>query len=179
MVPQLQTLCERFLRTYASGRPFLALALAELYHNHELYREASRYVLDQQEWDPAEIEWLSHETTVKLLSRRLWFVERLNKLGNIEPEREYVCVSSTKGNSSVDASSERNAPIRRNAPACCRISGDSPRRPSATLASRSRALRSGACGSSRTSTQAGVWSCRRRCARQRPRAGSRLVSERL
>jgi hypothetical protein len=35
--------------THASGRPVMALSLAEQYMNGELYREASRFVLDQRE----------------------------------------------------------------------------------------------------------------------------------
>jgi hypothetical protein len=55
-VPALQKLCEHFLMTHASGRPIVALALAELHGNAELFREASRFVLDQATWDPAELE---------------------------------------------------------------------------------------------------------------------------
>jgi hypothetical protein len=46
IVPALQKLCEHFLMTHASGRPIMALALAELHGHAELYREASRFVLD-------------------------------------------------------------------------------------------------------------------------------------
>lgn len=38
--------------THASGRPIEALALAEQHANSELYREASRFVLDQGEFEP-------------------------------------------------------------------------------------------------------------------------------
>ena len=36
--------------THASGRPVMALMLAEQHGNVELYREASRFVLDQRTW---------------------------------------------------------------------------------------------------------------------------------
>jgi hypothetical protein len=37
--------------THASGKPVMALALAEQHVNAELFREASRFVLDQREWN--------------------------------------------------------------------------------------------------------------------------------
>lgn len=49
LVPPLQKLCEHFLMTHASGKPVMALALAEQHVNPELFREASRFVLDQRE----------------------------------------------------------------------------------------------------------------------------------
>ena len=48
IVPSLQKLCAHFLLTHASGRPVMALMLAEEHANGELYREASRFVLDQR-----------------------------------------------------------------------------------------------------------------------------------
>ncbi|BEJ17957.1 hypothetical protein CspHIS471_0702340 [Cutaneotrichosporon sp. HIS471] len=91
IVPALQTLCERFLLTHASGRPVEALALAEKHENSELYREASRFVLDQASWDADEFESLSDQTQIKLSRRRMWFLERLLKLGTIDVKKEYVC----------------------------------------------------------------------------------------
>jgi hypothetical protein len=49
LVPALQKLCEHFLMTHASGRPVMALSLAEQHGNPDLFREASRFVLDQRE----------------------------------------------------------------------------------------------------------------------------------
>lgn len=68
-VPALQSLCERFLVTHASGRPFVALMLAEQYYNADLYREASRFVLDQSTWDEHEMATLSDQTQLKLSMR--------------------------------------------------------------------------------------------------------------
>jgi len=69
IVPALQSLCERFLMTHASGRPIVALALAEQHGNAELYREASRFVLDQATWDAGDLEYLSEQTQLKLSQR--------------------------------------------------------------------------------------------------------------
>ncbi|KIR29240.1 hypothetical protein I309_01828 [Cryptococcus deuterogattii LA55] len=69
IVPCLQKLCIRFLLTHASGRPIMALALAEQHGNAELYREASRFVLDQPTWDENEMKTLSVETQLKLSNR--------------------------------------------------------------------------------------------------------------
>lgn len=49
LAPALQKLCEHFLMTHASGKPVMTLMLAEQHGNAELYREASRFVLDQRE----------------------------------------------------------------------------------------------------------------------------------
>ena len=57
LTPALQKLCEHFLMTHASGRPVMALMLAELHGNGELYREASRFVLDQRESADAIKRW--------------------------------------------------------------------------------------------------------------------------
>lgn len=82
--------------THASGRPIIALALAEQHNNSELYREASRFVLDQASWDEEELETLSERTKLKLSQRRTWFLERLLKLGSIDVNKEYTCVSRPK-----------------------------------------------------------------------------------
>jgi hypothetical protein len=62
IVPALQKLCEHFLITHASGRPFLALALAEHHGNADIYREASRFVLDCGEYE--------------YLGRMIWWLTR-------------------------------------------------------------------------------------------------------
>lgn len=46
LVTPLQRLCESFLITHAPGKPIIALYLAEEHSNAELYKEASRFVLD-------------------------------------------------------------------------------------------------------------------------------------
>ncbi|KAK8853225.1 hypothetical protein IAR55_003927 [Kwoniella newhampshirensis] len=91
IVSALQKLCEHFLLTHASGRPVMALSLAEEHGNAELYREASRFVLDQPTWDATEMETLSEQTQLKLSKRRNWFLERLLKLGSIDVKKEYSC----------------------------------------------------------------------------------------
>lgn len=108
IVPSLTKLCEQFLMTHASGRPVMAIALAEQHGNAELYREASRFLLDQPTWDPEEFESLSETTQLKLSKRcvsscllafliadrrRTWLLERLLKLGTIDVKKEYTCVS--------------------------------------------------------------------------------------
>ncbi|CAD6577982.1 MAG: hypothetical protein TREMPRED_002077 [Tremellales sp. Tagirdzhanova-0007] len=91
IVPALQKLCDHFLLTHASGRPVMALMLAEQHANCELYRESSRFVLDQPTWDQEEMDCLSEQTQLKLSKRRNWFLERLLKLGSIDVKKEYTC----------------------------------------------------------------------------------------
>ncbi|KAK4685423.1 hypothetical protein P7C73_g4727, partial [Tremellales sp. Uapishka_1] len=92
IVPALQKLCEHFLLTHASGRPIMALSLAEQHLNPELFREASRFVLDLAVWDKSEMEVLSEQTQLKLSMRRTWFLERLLKLGSVDVKKDYTCV---------------------------------------------------------------------------------------
>ena len=82
----------------------MALMLAEQHENAELFREASRFVLDQREytlrrlssrpatWNEEEMESLDDQTRLKLSQRRNWFLERLLKLNTIDVKREYTCV---------------------------------------------------------------------------------------
>ncbi|WVQ84414.1 hypothetical protein IAT38_006566 [Cryptococcus sp. DSM 104549] len=91
IVPALQRMCHHFLMTHASGRPVMALSLAEQHENAELFREASRFVLDQPTWDQDEMETLSEMTQLKLSKRRNWFLERLLKLGSIDVKKDYTC----------------------------------------------------------------------------------------
>jgi len=56
LVPALQNICYHFLLSHASGKPIVALALAEEYSHGDLYREASRFVLDQREPFDTRIE---------------------------------------------------------------------------------------------------------------------------
>ncbi|ELU39303.1 BTB domain-containing protein [Rhizoctonia solani AG-1 IA] len=46
VVPSLQTACLQFLLTHAAGKPIKAMRIAELFEHEELYRESSRFVLD-------------------------------------------------------------------------------------------------------------------------------------
>lgn len=46
LVPSLQSACLNFLLTHAAGKPIKAMRIAELFEEEELYREASRFVLD-------------------------------------------------------------------------------------------------------------------------------------
>jgi hypothetical protein len=69
-VASLQHDCMEFLLTHAAGRPVKALRLAELFQEEELYREASRFVLDNPEgWPEEEMSTLSRETQLKLEKR--------------------------------------------------------------------------------------------------------------
>ncbi|WWC72032.1 uncharacterized protein I206_105991 [Kwoniella pini CBS 10737] len=100
IVPPLQKLCERFLMTHASGRPVMALCLAEVHSNSELYREASRFVLDQPTWDQDEMQCLSAQTQLKLSNRRNWntFSSRLQaysavcRYGPPQPSVTFRCL---------------------------------------------------------------------------------------
>lgn len=93
LAPPLQSMCEHFLVSHASGKPVVALRLAEVYNNAELFREASRFVLDQPNWDPNEMMDLSSDTRLRLALRRSWFLERLLKLSSIDVRKEYTCRS--------------------------------------------------------------------------------------
>lgn len=46
VVPSLQRACLDFLLTHAAGKPIKAMRIAELFEEEELYRESSRFVLD-------------------------------------------------------------------------------------------------------------------------------------
>jgi hypothetical protein len=111
-VPSLQRICLNFLLTHAAGRPIKAMRIAELFEEEELYREASRFVLDNPGgWPEQELSTLSSETLLKLekryvvpylltaplttggsLRRRTWFLERVLKLGLVQIAKEYECV---------------------------------------------------------------------------------------
>ena len=69
-VPSLQRICLNFLLTHAAGRPIKAMRIAELFEEEELYREASRFVLDNPGgWPEQELSTLSSETLLKLEKR--------------------------------------------------------------------------------------------------------------
>ncbi|TFY79431.1 hypothetical protein EWM64_g4579 [Hericium alpestre] len=111
-VPSLQRKCLNFLLTHAAGRPIKAMRIAELFEEEELYRESSRFVLDNPGgWPEQELSTLSSETLLKLEKRylpnssiclscdayeyansRTWFLERVLKLGLVQIAKEYECV---------------------------------------------------------------------------------------
>jgi len=69
-VPSLEHKCLNFLLTHAPGRPIKAMRIAELFEEEELYRESSRFVLDNPGgWPEQELSTLSSETLLKLEKR--------------------------------------------------------------------------------------------------------------
>jgi hypothetical protein len=69
-VPSLQRECLKFLLTHAAGKPIKAMRIAELFEEDELYRESSRFVLDNPGgWTEHELNTLSQETLLKLEKR--------------------------------------------------------------------------------------------------------------
>ncbi|KAG9119101.1 hypothetical protein FRC07_006045 [Ceratobasidium sp. 392] len=93
VVPSLQSECLQFLLTHAAGKPIKAMRIAELFGYEELYRESSRFVLDNPGgWSEAELSTLSQETLLKLEKRRNWFLERVLKLGLVPIGRDYQCI---------------------------------------------------------------------------------------
>ncbi len=69
-VPSLQRECLTFLLTHAAGKPIKAMRIAELFEEEELYRESSRFVLDNPGgWPDQELSTLSPETLLKLEKR--------------------------------------------------------------------------------------------------------------
>jgi len=91
-VPALQQRCMTFLLTHAAGKPIKAMRIAELFEEEELYREASRFVLENLNgWTEQEMSSLSQETLLKLEKRRNWFLERVLKLGLTQIAKEYQC----------------------------------------------------------------------------------------
>ena len=69
-VSALQTECLTFLLTHAAGRPIKAMRIAELFDEEELYRESSRFVLDNPGgWSEEELGTLSQATLLKLEKR--------------------------------------------------------------------------------------------------------------
>lgn len=95
VVPALQQKCSTFLLTHAAGKPIKAIRIAELFDEEELYREASRFVLDNPGgWSDWELGTLSHVTLWKLEKRRTWFLERVLKLGLVNIAKEYLCCAT-------------------------------------------------------------------------------------
>ena len=76
-VPSLQCECLTFLLTHAAGKPIKAMRIAELFEEEELYRESSRFVLDNPGgWPEQELSTLSPETLLKLEKRYMMLVLR-------------------------------------------------------------------------------------------------------
>lgn len=107
-IPSLRNACVAFLLPSAAGNPIKSMKIAEDNGMPELYKEASRYVLDgYQNWPVDELAQLTEATLLKLerryvqhytiqfrtddVSRRSWFLERLLKLSLIQTSRDYVC----------------------------------------------------------------------------------------
>jgi hypothetical protein len=57
VVPSLQTACLQFLLTHAAGKPIKAMRIAELFEHEELYRESSRFVLDNPGMSDTYVAW--------------------------------------------------------------------------------------------------------------------------
>ncbi|BGP18581.1 hypothetical protein JCM10213_002131 [Rhodosporidiobolus nylandii] len=94
-IPSLTSACLAFLLPSAAGRPILCMKIGEENNIPELYKEGSRYVLDNfGNWQPEELAILSPTTLLKLERRRSWFLERLLKLGQVQILREYACHSA-------------------------------------------------------------------------------------
>ncbi|KAJ3767363.1 hypothetical protein FB446DRAFT_793267 [Lentinula raphanica] len=93
--PSLQRDCLTFLLTHAAGKPIKAMRIAELFEEEELYKESSRFVLDNPGgWSEDEMSSLTQETLLKLEKRRNWFLERVLKIGLTSVAKEYQCCSS-------------------------------------------------------------------------------------
>ncbi|KAG8808598.1 hypothetical protein FRC17_003880, partial [Serendipita sp. 399] len=91
-VPSLQRACLQFLLSHAAGKPIKAMRIAEIFGHEELYRESSRFVLeDPHGWSDEEMNTLSKDTLLKLEKRRNWFLERVLKLGTVSIAKEYQC----------------------------------------------------------------------------------------
>ncbi|GAA5986089.1 hypothetical protein JCM10908_006403 [Rhodotorula pacifica] len=94
-IPSLTSACLAFLLPSAAGRPALCMKIAEEFSIPELYKEASRYLLDNHTgWTSEELAILDPMTLLKLERKRSWFLERLLKLGQIQMLRDYTCHSA-------------------------------------------------------------------------------------
>ncbi|GAA5961985.1 hypothetical protein JCM8115_001637 [Rhodotorula mucilaginosa] len=93
-IPTLTSACLAFLLPSAAGRPALCMKIAEEFGIPELYKEASRYLLDNGGsggWTSEELAILDPITLLKLERKRSWFLECLLKLGQIQMLRDYTC----------------------------------------------------------------------------------------
>jgi len=97
-VPALQKECRTFLLTHAAGKPIKAMRIAELYQEEELYRESSRFVLDNPGgWTDQELNTLSQETLLKLEKRYVCCLPYDLALiaQNLSPKKQTELVSRT------------------------------------------------------------------------------------
>ncbi|BGP50386.1 hypothetical protein JCM10450v2_006305 [Rhodotorula kratochvilovae] len=92
-IPSLSNACLAFLLPSAAGRPVLCMKIAEKNGIPELYKEASRYVLDAYNNTGSEELAILSSTTLLRLERN-WFLERLLKLGQVSILRDYGCHSA-------------------------------------------------------------------------------------
>ena len=68
--PFLHKACLDFLRASLAGKPIEAMRLAEYHHLPDVYKEASRHVLDNWTvWQRSDLEVLSAETLLKVSQR--------------------------------------------------------------------------------------------------------------
>lgn len=92
VVPSLQSACLQFLLTHAAGKPIKAMRIAELFEHDELYRESSRFVLDNpgkpQSKNPGLIQ-LNHN-----LCANRWMVSLPNSYLSIFPDDPNICCRS-------------------------------------------------------------------------------------
>lgn len=66
-VPYLRRACITFLRASLAGRPIEAMALGERHGIEDVYREASRHVLDNMpSWSHDELAVLTSDTLLKV-----------------------------------------------------------------------------------------------------------------
>ena len=94
-VDSLLNLCTSFLSSYAAGNPIKAMSIAEMLSLPDLYKEGSKFVLDNLTgWSASELDTLSHETRWKLEKKRSWFLERLLKLSLSNVGRDYPCAAT-------------------------------------------------------------------------------------
>lgn len=84
-MPFLMRHCVAFLMSSAAGRPIAAMKIAEDHELADIYKEASRFLLDNfSHFDTKDLAILSEGTLLKLEKRRSWFLERLYVLPLIQ-----------------------------------------------------------------------------------------------
>ncbi|KAI9604243.1 hypothetical protein H4Q26_003857 [Puccinia striiformis f. sp. tritici PST-130] len=94
-MPLLKRHMLNFLLSLVAGKPIEAMKIAEQNQLADVYRESSRFLLNNwQGWEHKELDKLSSKTLLKLEKRQTWFLERLLKLGLVNSSRDYVCPSS-------------------------------------------------------------------------------------
>src|ERR1700677_1112656 len=104
-VPSLQRICLNFLLTHAAGRPIKAMRIAELFEEEELYREASRFVLDNPGgWPEQELNTLSSDTLLKLEKRYVlpYFSHRRASHRWLSPQTDVVPRTRAQARPSAD-----------------------------------------------------------------------------